>query len=140
MIIGIGTDIVQVQRIERVLSIYGKKFYDRILSNGELERFNALRSSAENTFKNSASFLAKRFAAKEAVSKALGRGIGDEYKFKDIAILNDIKGCPYVKLPKMNRKHNSLLQELKINLSISDDYPIAVAFAIVSMDKIPYAQ
>lgn len=140
MIIGIGTDIVQIPRIEHIVNKYGILFQTRILSLKELEQFNQLPESKKMRY------LAKRFAAKEAVSKALGTGIADGLKFRDIGIYNDEAGKPYVEInPLMvelinrNRQKNGQSREAKgisvanlvIHLSISDDYPVAVAFAVI---------
>lgn len=80
MLVGIGTDIVQIPRIEKILHLYPELFSKRILALKELRQ------------------LAKRFAAKEAVSKAFGVGIGQGINFKDIIILNDDLGKPLVNI------------------------------------------
>ncbi|WP_425363387.1 holo-ACP synthase [Candidatus Tisiphia endosymbiont of Hybos culiciformis] len=124
MIIGIGTDIVQIPRIERVLNLYGQRFIDRILSKKEMQKLTSLSKDQYGCF------LAKRFAAKEAVSKALGVGIGRNLRFKDISVLNDDLGKPFVSIdhPESLEK----FRQIKIHLSISDDYPTSVAFAITT--------
>ena len=127
MIFGIGTDIVQIPRIEKIMQKYGATFPKKILSIIELEQLKSLPLNKRN------SFLAKRFAAKEAVSKALGIGITKRnLHFQDITILNDELGKPYAQI-------NSLkfvdFNTFEVNLSISDDYPIAMAFAIISRLK-----
>lgn len=132
MIIGIGTDIVQIPRIERILSLYGQRFIDRILSKKEIQKLTSLSKDRYGYF------LAKRFAAKEAVSKALGVGIGRNLRFKDISVLNDDLGKPFVwiccpeKPNKFGQNLGHNLGQIKIHLSISDDYPTSVAFAIVT--------
>ena len=124
MIFGIGTDIVQIPRIETILERYRIIFPTKILSNIELQFFKSLLPSKHS------SFLAKRFAAKEAISKAFGIGITKRnLQFKDITILNDEFGKPYAEI---NSKKFNDIEKFKINLSISDDYPIAIAFAIVT--------
>jgi len=120
MIYGIGTDIVQIPRIEKLLSKYKNQFVERILSKSELEQLLELPAIKH------ASFLAKRFAAKEAIVKAFGVGIGSEIKFHDIVISNDILGKPLAKIV------SSIAKDKKISLSISDDYPIAIAFVVIS--------
>jgi len=123
---GIGTDIVQIPRIEKVLHLYGQIFIRRILSEEEIQKMNLLKQDQYGRF------LAKRFAAKEAISKALGTGIGANLRFKDISVLNDKLGKPLVKIchPKYQ---GELGQKINIHLSISDDYPISVAFAIITL-------
>lgn len=120
MIIGIGTDVVQIPRIERLLNLYQQRFIERILSPSEIQKLNI---SNKESFGN---FLAKRFAAKEAFSKAIGSGIGRGLSFKDISVLNDDLGRPFIEIS--SNKFNHLL----IHLSISDDYPIAMAFVVIS--------
>ncbi len=120
MIIGVGTDIVQIPRIEKLLAKYKNQFLERILSKSELAQLSTL-----STIKH-ASFLAKRFAAKEAVAKALGLGIRNSLSFRDIIISNDSKGKPSVSLV------SKIANGKNISLSISDDYPIAIAFVVIS--------
>jgi holo-[acyl-carrier protein] synthase len=115
-IIGIGTDIVQIPRIEKLLKKYGDSLARRILNEAELERFFSLEY-----FKRPA-FLAKRFAAKESVLKALGCGVSVLYSFKDIEIKNLVSGAPVAKIAN---------SEKEVLISISDDYPVASAFAII---------
>ena len=89
-IFGIGTDIVNIKRMEKSLKKKGFKFKNRIFSQSEIDY-------CENK-KNSFSFYAKRYAAKEALSKALGTGIRKEVAFKNIEISNNSFGKPYIKL------------------------------------------
>ena len=124
MIIGIGTDIVQIGRIEAILGKYGNFFKTRILNDRELEQLQLLPLNKH------ASFMTKRFAAKESISKALGVGIGEGLQFKDIAILNNELGQPYVQITSIKWDN---FKQYQINVSLSDDYPIAIAFAVISM-------
>lgn len=123
MVVGIGTDVVQIPRIERLLQLYKERFVRRLLSEEEINKMMLL---SENQYSN---FLAKRFAAKEAVSKALGTGIGRPVSFQDISILNDSLGKPVVDI-SCNLLNE--YQQVKIHLSIADDYPISIAFAIIT--------
>lgn len=127
MIIGIGVDVVQITRIEKILTKYGNIFKNRILEGTELQKMETLPQNKQ------ASFIAKRFAAKEAVTKALGCGISDKIGFKDIIIFNDQVGKPHVQINQA--KINNLLptKKIKIDLSITDDYPIAIAFTVISI-------
>ena len=118
MITGIGTDIVRIDRIERLVKEFGDKFIDRILSPSERTRYDSST--------NSASFLAKRFAAKEAVAKAFGTGIGPELEFKDIIISNDKSGRPIVTVSA------DIAMGKNILLSIADETDVAIAFAVVT--------
>ncbi|XVN43013.1 MAG: holo-ACP synthase [Candidatus Rickettsia vulgarisii] len=124
MIIGVGTDIVQIPRIERLLNLYQQRFIERILSQSEIQKLTSLNKELYGNF------LAKRFAAKEAISKALGSGIGRDLSFKDISILNDELGKPFVEV-SLDKSHERFKQ-LQVHLSISDDYPMAVAFVIIT--------
>ena len=89
MVIAIGTDIVEIARIAEVLERQGERFIDRILTVSEKTLYNQSKS---------VSFVAKRFAAKEAVAKAFGTGIGRGVSFQDIVISNNAKGAPLVEL------------------------------------------
>jgi holo-[acyl-carrier protein] synthase len=125
MIFGIGTDIVRIERIEHSLGRYGDAFARRILADTELEEFEqSLRQ---------ASFLAKRFAAKEAMSKALGTGFRDGLSLRHIVVTHDALGRPCL---LCNGKADELLQELGISachLSLADEREYAIAF--VTLEK-----
>ena len=125
MITGIGTDIVRIDRIERIFKKYGEVFLKRILNKLEIEKINLL------PIYKKVNFLAKRFAGKEAISKALGTGIASGLQFKDIIIDNDELGKPYANI--ITNCRNNIKTNLKIHLSFADDYPSAIAFAIVSI-------
>jgi holo-[acyl-carrier protein] synthase len=126
-IFGIGTDIVNIKRMEKSLKKRGNTFKDRIFSKKEI-----IYCDKKN---NPYSFYAKRFAAKEALSKALGTGIRKGINFKDIEIVNDNFGKPSIKLKGSTR--NFLKKKIKtrrylIYLSLSDDTPWAQATVIIS--------
>ncbi|WP_446897892.1 holo-ACP synthase [Clostridium sp. LBM24168] len=126
MIIGVGTDIVKISRIKNAVCTH-PNFIDRLFDQKEVEYFNSKKLAPE--------FIAGRFAAKEAVSKALGTGfIG--FGFKDILINRTTSGKPIVVL----RGRAKLLAEkygnFKIHLSISHEFDNAVAFAVMEVDKI----
>lgn len=97
MIKGIGIDIIELDRI--FVKINDEKFLDRILTQNEKNHYIKIKSSNRKT-----EYLAGRFAAKEAYSKACGTGIGS-LSFLDIEILNDINGKPYISKPKNTRTH-----------------------------------
>ena len=126
-IFGIGTDIVNIKRIDKSLKKYGSHFKNRIFSKKEIIYCEKR--------KNSSAFYAKRFAAKEAFSKALGTGIKKGIYFKNIEITNDVLGKPSIKL---NGTTAALLKKkLKkkkyyVHLSLSDDRPWAQATVIIS--------
>ena len=123
-ILGIGVDIIQNQRIAK--SIKSKKFLQRIYNKEELIFFKK-EKKRDN-------FYAKRFAAKESFSKALGTGISGKLSFKDIIILNDKFGKPfYKKTKKINELINKKFKIKNYNLflSISDEKDYSIAFTIL---------
>ncbi len=89
MIIGTGIDITELERIEKMVQRQSA-FVTRILTKNERERYEKLSS------RRKVEFLAGRFAVKEAYSKALGTGIGKDFSFQDIEIMNDERGKPYI--------------------------------------------
>tara|TARA_B100001765_G_scaffold44514_1_gene25722 strand:- start:463 stop:855 length:393 start_codon:yes stop_codon:yes gene_type:complete len=126
-IFGIGTDIVNIKRMQKILRINNNNFKKRIFSKNEIIYCEKK--------KHPSSFYAKRFAAKEALSKALGTGIRKGINFKDIEIINNNYGKPTIKL--RGSTANFLKKKVKnkkysIYLSLSDDIPWAQATVIVS--------
>lgn len=130
MIIGIGVDIVEISRIAKSLERFGEKFEQRVFTKNEI----AVAGKKANQ-KIRINYYAKRFAAKEAFSKAIGLGIGRGINFTDIEIINDEKGKPKIKL-NSNARHflqDHLKQNnFKIDVSMSDTKNIAEAFVVVS--------
>lgn len=124
MIIGIGTDIVQISRIERGLEKFSDKFAQRILTDLEWEIFNGHKAPA--------SFLAKRFAAKEAVAKAFGTGFRQGLSMRHIEVVNDDLGKPQLCLYEAAAKKMQQLDANQTFISISDEKSYAVAFVIIS--------
>ncbi|HEY9030461.1 MAG TPA: holo-ACP synthase [Kangiella sp.] len=122
MIFGVGTDIVDIERIKRSMERHGDKFAERILASAELEIYQAT--------KNKINYLAKRFAAKEAVSKALGTGMRNGIDFVQLVITNDDIGKPAVTLEGKAQAWSKQNKITKIHLSISDEKSHAMAFAI----------
>ena len=123
-ILGIGIDIINNKRIKQ--SIKSNKFKKRIYSCKELKL-------SEKT-KDKVAFFSKRFAAKEAFSKALGTGFSSNLNFKDIEIINDKKGMPrYVENKKIIKIVQKKYKIKKFNsfLSISDEKDYSTAFAII---------
>ena len=124
MIKGIGTDLVEIARIERSLARWGEKFARRILCAEELEEFRAV--------KNQSHFLAKRFAAKEAAVKALGTGMRQGVHFKQVRIDHHKSGAPTLvftgRADELARAEG-VVQQL---VSITDERMYAVAFVVLS--------
>ena len=122
-IIGVGTDIVNIKRIEAIFKKYGDKFLSK--------NFHALEIAA---FKNlpehkKLGYLAKRFAAKEAIAKALGVGIGEHLSFADISVQANELGAPKVQI---DYRKTTEISDYNIHVSLSDDQPFAVAFAVIT--------
>ena len=125
-IFGIGTDIVSIDRISKLLK--NRKFLKRIFNDKEIFKCKKI-SKSSNCF-------AKRFAAKEAFSKALGTGIAKGINFNEIIILNKKSGKPYINLigqtkKTLNKKFNG--KKSKVSLSLSDENKYAVAFVTISL-------
>lgn len=121
MIIGIGCDICEIARLKESIEKFGDKFLKRVFTQTELE------NAPVNTDKYY-SYLAKRFAAKEAFSKALGTGIGENVLFSEIEILNNELGKPYIKTIDRLSLGN------KIHLTLSDETHFAVAFVVIEQE------
>ena len=123
---GVGTDIIQVNRLKK--SLNKKPFLSRIYSKEEILKCKRSKVNS-NCF-------AKRFAAKEAFSKALGTGISKGISFNEIIILNEKSGKPYIKLINKTKKivERKLKKKIyKISLSIADEKDYAVAFVTISI-------
>ena len=130
MIVGIGSDIVNINRIEKTINKFGNKFINRCFSKVEILK-------SENRLNKVASY-AKRFAAKEAFSKALGTGFSKGVFFKDISVENNKLGKPVLKL---NGNAKKILKKLVpknknpiVNLTITDENHVAYAMVIISFD------
>ena len=125
-IYGIGTDIANINRIKK--SLKNKNFINRLFNKNEVKKCN-------NQI-NKANCYAKRFAAKEAFSKALGTGISKGINFNEIVVLNEKSGKPYIKLINKTKKivERKLKKKIyKISLSIADEKDYAVAFVTISI-------
>ena len=123
MIFGIGTDIVEVERIKNLSSI--STFAKKILSQKELNTFNSLNKDQK------VYFLSKQFAAKEAISKALGTGIGHEASLNNIEILRDEKGKPFFNAINELSLLISDLGITKTHVSLADESNYAIAMVIL---------
>ena len=119
--IAIGTDIVRIARIAGVLDRQGERFVSRILRPEEIHEYQAHREPAR--------LLAKRFAAKEAVAKCLGTGIGRGVSWQDILIHHDNNGAPLVTLSGGAREVAQRLGSETVLISLSDEDAYVVDFA-----------
>ena len=122
---GIGTDIVSVDRINKLIK--NKNVLNRIFNKKEISKCNKLI--------NSYNCYAKRFAAKEAFSKALGTGISNGINLNEIVVLNEKNGKPYIKLLGETKKCIGKIfkKKPKVDLSLSDERKYAVAFVTISL-------
>lgn len=124
-ILGLGTDIVEIERIEKVLSRTGTAFAERVLSASELEYFYQLKPSTQIRF------IAKRFAVKEAASKALGTGIACGVSFQDFTVTNDIHGKPILQFSGVAKQLMTTMNGKSIHVTIADERRYAVATVIL---------
>jgi len=123
-ILGIGVDIVNNKRIKE--SLKNNKFKSRVYDIKELKQSNLL--------KNKVNYFSKRFAAKEALAKALGTGFRMNLNLKDIVVMNDKMGMPYyVKTSKITKiiKKKFKIKNFNCFLSISDEKDYSIAFAVI---------
>lgn len=123
MIVGIGVDIAETARVEKLAADYGERFARRILTDDELEEFNRRKQSS--------SYLATRFAAKEAVAKALGTGIGKELGFHGIQIDNDAHGKPCLRFLDAAADLISRRNISNAMISLSDEKHYVVAMVVL---------
>lgn len=127
MIIGLGSDLIDIRRIEKSLARYANRFTNRV--------FTPIERAKSDKRKHRAASYAKRFAAKEACSKALGTGISRGVYWRDMGVVNDKYGKPTMHLTNGAARQ---LAELTpdnhtsiIHVTITDDYPLAQAFVII---------
>ena len=125
-IFGIGNDIINIKRVQKSIKKNNPKFINRIFTKREI-----LYCHSKKTPVN---YYAKRFAAKEACSKALGTGIRKGIDFKDIEIQNDNKGKPFIILSGNTKKflEKKTKKKYKIYLTLSDDAPWAYATVLIT--------
>lgn len=132
MIIGIGLDVIDIRRVGKVIERHGTRFLDRIFTDEERAKA-ARRGKNENMV---VATYAKRFAAKEACAKALGTGIRHGVWWRDMGVINLPEGRPTMKLTGGALARLKALTpeglEARIDLSITDDWPTAQAFVIIS--------
>lgn len=127
MIIGIGSDLIDIRRIEKTLERHGERFTQRIFTEIERQKSDRRRERAAS--------YAKRFAAKEALSKALGTGINRGVYWRDMGVINLPGGKPTMALTGGALEHLEKLtpqgHKMEIHLTITDDFPLAQAFVIL---------
>ena len=131
MILGIGVDLLNINRIQNIYDKFGNKFINRILAKDEIELYNKS--------KNKINFLSKRFCAKEAFSKAIGIGIGRGIDMREKKKKKDSLGKPsilltdkgYTFIEKYYEKERTLIQ---FNISITDEPPYVNSFVIINLN------
>ncbi len=130
MILGIGSDLIDIRRVEESIAKFGERFLNRIFT--EVERAKSDKRA------NRAASYAKRFAAKEACSKALGTGLNQGVYWRDMGVVNLPGGKPTMRLTNgALRRLEEMTPEgmtAQIDLTITDDFPLAQAFVIISAE------
>ena len=128
MILGVGNDLIDIRRIEKTLERYGERFIGRVFTDIERKKSDGRRQRAAS--------YAKRFAAKEACAKALGTGLRCGVYWRDMGVVNLPSGRPTMRLTGGAAKVLEDLTpegyEARIDLTITDDFPLASAIVIIS--------
>lgn len=119
----IGTDLLNSERIEQALARHGRRFVERILTPQEQTIYHERQQSVN--------FLAKQYAAKEALAKALGTGIAKGVGFQQIEVLRNAQGAPYVELNGAALEHLHQLGAKQALISLSDEGQMILAFALL---------
>ena len=129
MIVGIGIDIIDNRRIQKLINKYSIKFKKKCFTKGEINRSGKINQKIN--------FFSKRYAAKEACAKALGLGLSNGIIWKDIEIINDKYGKPLIKLHKkaLLRLQNIADCKFKIEVSLSDEKNYSIANVIIIKDE-----
>jgi holo-[acyl-carrier protein] synthase len=134
MIIGLGNDLIDIRRVERTIERYGERFLTRVFTETE-------RLKSDGRVGRAASY-AKRFAAKEACAKALGTGFRRGVFWRDMGVVNLPSGRPTLQLTGGAARALQLLtpegHEVRIDLSITDDFPTAQAIVIISAIRVSF--
>ena len=133
MILGLGNDIIDIRRVERTIERYGDRFLSRVFTDIE-------RRKSDGRAGRAASY-AKRFAAKEACAKALGTGFRQGVFWRDMGVVNLPSGRPTLELTGGALQALAALtpegHEVRIDLTITDDFPMAQAIVIISAYRVP---
>lgn len=135
MIYGIGTDIVRIDRIRALVERYGGRFARRVLGPDELAEYRRRLTRGAHGPGYSTRYLAKRFAAKEAFSKALGLGFRGPMTLLSLQVLNDPRGKP-VAVPRKALEPYLAQRGLRAQVSISDEIDSALAFVILESTEL----
>ncbi len=127
-IVGIGTDLVAVSRLEAMQRDHGDRLARRLLADSELGEYQRLMEAGPRP---AAAFLARRFAAKEAAAKALGCGIGADASFRDLVVGHSAAGAPTLELAGAAARRADALGIRHTHLSISDERDYALAMVVM---------
>ncbi len=140
VILGIGNDLIDIRRIEKSLDRFGARFIDRVFTDIEQAK-SERRANAAGRHSARASSYAKRFAAKEACSKALGTGFRDGVFWRDMGVVNLPSGQPTMRLTggALARLESMTPPGMRprIHVTLTDEYPMAEAFVIISAESLP---
>ena len=127
MIIGIGSDLCDIRRIEKTLARHGERFTHRVYTEGERARCDRRKARAEG--------YARRFAAKEACAKALGTGLSEGVFWRDMEVVNLPSGAPTLRLSGGAAERLAAMlpagHSARIHVSLTDDPPMALAFVVI---------
>ena len=130
MILGLGNDLIDIRRIEKTIKKHGERFLNRVYTDIE-------RAKSDRRAQRAASY-AKRFAAKEACAKALGTGLNQGVYWRDMGVVNLSGGKPTMRLTggalKRLEKITPAGHQPQIDLTITDDFPLAQAIVIISAE------
>jgi len=129
MIIGIGSDTIDIRRVQKVIDRHGERFTQRIFTEIEQQKSDRRRLRAAS--------YAKRFAAKEACAKALGTGMGRGVFWRDMGVVNKAGGQPTLELTGGAAKRLAALtppgHRARVHLTITDDFPLAQATVVIEV-------
>ena len=132
MIVGVGSDLTDLRRIEAMLARHGERFLRRCFTDSEIGQAEERRAPGGR-----AATYARRFAAKEACAKALGTGFQEGIRLRDIGVVNDARGLPSLVLTGGARARLEALtpqgKSARLHLSLSDEPPLAQAFVVIEV-------
>ncbi len=133
MIIGLGSDLVDIRRIQKSIDRFGERFIDRI--------FTEVEQAKSDRVKQRAASYAKRFAAKEACSKALSTGVAGGVFWRDMGVVNDPGGKPMMQLTNGAARRLAAMtppgHTAAVHLTITDEYPMAQAIVMIEAVPLP---
>lgn len=127
MVLGLGIDIIEIERIKKSIEKYGERFLNKVFTNEEIKYCNAKFNKYQH--------YAARFAAKEAVYKALASGWKEGLRWKDIEIQNDVSGMPSINSTGKLQAFLSDNTQLRISISHSENYVTSVAIIFKNSSK-----